>query len=405
MLDRGQGRPSPVCQSPLAPAFQPVVDILRCQRSADRISLHVFAPGLVEKAHRGEVLEPLRRGLQPQAAGQAADGADHRARFRRLHAIHDKGAVDLHFRERKPDELHHGRVAGAEVIDGKSESLHPELRQACQGGDWIAHRGRLRQLQRDALRSDVPLPAHVGQRFPDLPTLQVRGGYVDGDAVRGIGEAPRQPGHRHFADLDRDLVDEIGALRDADEGVGRHRPAHRVAPSQERLEADEATAPAFHLRLVGEPEFALSQGHRDLFFVDGGGLGGTRGRPAGRARPDRGEQLGTQFRRAERLLDRADDIQSVLGRCPPRCVQDARVHSAGDHEARLATLLRERADDLHAVHLRHDEVDDQELRLPFMQRLEESARLGDRARVESGTPGDGCDGRPYFLDVVQDEDA
>ena len=160
------------------------------------------------------------------------------------------------------------RVAGPEVVD---RDLHPHLAQAQDlllHDLGVAHRHQLGDLELEHARREAGLGDDPADRIGELGILQLEYRDVHRNGQRQtVGEHAPDIVHRPLEHEEPDVGHKPGLFGNADELAGRDVAPLRVAPTHQRLDADDRTVGAVDLRLVVDAEAALPHGDLEVVSI------------------------------------------------------------------------------------------------------------------------------------------
>ena len=234
---------------------------------AETVTLHERDAEMAQPARLIEGLDPLRHEFDAEARRHAHYRAQDVAVTLVVGHTGDERAVDLDRFDGKPLDVVERRVARSEVVeqDPYAESLQPL--HDCRRGIGLLHQHALGQLEREPLRGDAGHVQQLGDLLWQVGLRELPAGEVYRH-VRDVDLGIRGPAGELAAGLlqhptpERD--DEAGLLRQSDERTGRHQPALRVRPADERLEADDALLLERDDRLVVQLELVPVEGAAEV---------------------------------------------------------------------------------------------------------------------------------------------
>ena len=165
--------------------------------------------------------------------------------------------------DRQQLEVAERRVARAEIVDRQAHAQVAQRLELADAGGRVVHGNRFGdfELQVGAFQTMLfQCPRDMRQQDG---RVQLMGGQVHGHAE--VGDADIAP----CAELAAGFIqypfaqrqDQAGFLGDGDEFGWRHQAHARVAPAYQRLEPDDAAAPAVELGLVMQFELLVFHGH------------------------------------------------------------------------------------------------------------------------------------------------
>ncbi len=199
--------------------------------------------------------------LQAQAVAQPDDRAHDRGVVLVGEDLAHERAVDLELVQRQLAQVGQRRVAGAEVVQRKRDTLLFQRGHRLRGRCEISHDQAFGQLQAQPRRLHAGLGKNRRQqrdeiRFGELARADVDGQRQAGRCRLALPACQLEAGSAH--DPGADLDDEPAFFGDADEVKRQHDLAIGLVPAQQRFGPDHA-ARAVELRLVVQYEFVALQ--------------------------------------------------------------------------------------------------------------------------------------------------
>jgi len=207
------------------------------------------------------VFDAFGDDAEAEAVGDGDDGVDYGVGSAGVTDAIDKAAVDLEALDGELIELAEGRVAGAEVVDGKGDAEPGEQVDLTGGLGEVTHHCGLGDLHAEEMRIDVV----CGEGFEDVGGEVWTGDLERRDVdVNAYGwEALLSPASGLCAKLVEDPVaegdDEAAFFGDCDERGGRDETALGMAKADQGLEGVELAADGVH-RLIVKLEAAIAEG-------------------------------------------------------------------------------------------------------------------------------------------------
>ena len=211
------------------------------------------------------VLDPLGDRFDPQRPPELHDGPDDEGVPAFCGHVGNETAVDRKAVDRQFAQLGHGGVARPEVVDGQAHSAGAELPQHRVQGGLVKVDGALGYFQVDVARENAGFLHHPGHHFREAGIVHATGRDVDGHPeVLAFLLPSGALGQGVANDPLGDGPDELGLFGQGNELVGIYHPGHRVAPPDQRLDADHVARRQADLRLVLEEELVSHQGLRHV---------------------------------------------------------------------------------------------------------------------------------------------
>src|SRR5690606_31812367 len=270
-------------------------------------------------------------------------------------------AVDLELVEGDVPQLHQGRVAGAEVVDGQADVLEPEAGEDIQGGDAVAHQPALGDFQHQPRQGHRVAGGGGGDEVGKLQRRQVVHRQVDGDVELEVPGTPLPHlGKGHRQHLAGEVVDQAVVLGEANELIGPHQTVLGVLPAHQGLDPHDVAAGEVHHRLVVIDQLATGD-------APGQFVGGVA--PCARARAEHLAGLGLegedggQVGGADGFAQRPQHPQLVgLGKLFGG-LQHPDIFAADQYHPTLIADVPEVAHQLDAVDVRHVQVAEHQVRV------------------------------------------
>ena len=163
--------------------------------------------------------------------------ADDALAIRRREAV-DEAPVDLRLRDGQAIQLRERRVAGPEVVERHTHTDASQMREGAHVFLDVRHDEALGHLEHEPFRRDFVHREPARDEIGKLWIGEVTDRDVHGDVQRESSLVPaaalleRSPEH-----VLGQRFDETAVLRERDERRGEDRPAPRMIPTCERLEA------------------------------------------------------------------------------------------------------------------------------------------------------------------------
>src|SRR5690606_17253735 len=233
------------------PVGHPGGQLVTRHGAGDEVALGEVAVGGAQETPVVLVLHPLGDGHHPQLPGHAEAAFEDGAQGIVLPGAVHEAAVDLELVEGDVPQLHQGRVAGAEVVDGQADVLEPEAGEDIQGGDAVAHQPALGDFQHQPRQGHRVAGGGGGDEVGKLQRRQVVHRQVDGDVELEVPGTPLPHlGKGHRQHLAGEVVDQAVVLGEANELIGPHQPVHGVLPAHQGLDPHDVAAGEVYHRLV-----------------------------------------------------------------------------------------------------------------------------------------------------------
>ena len=145
--------------------------------------------------------------------------------------VGDEEAVDLELGEGQLAQLHQGRIAGAEIVDGKADALDAEAGQRVHQLDQRLGRA-LGQFEHEALGRDAERAAHALDEVGEIELVEAQRADVEGDAGVEPLVAPAEPLAQRGAQAPLgQFVDQAVLFGQRHEARRRHHADARDRPS------------------------------------------------------------------------------------------------------------------------------------------------------------------------------
>lgn len=181
-------------------------------------------------------------------------------------AVADKGAVELDGIERQGTQGVQRRVAGAEVIHGKGETVLLKAVHGSLEDFFIFKKGALRELQFQQMPGQSVFVGQGPQFVAEAVVVEVHARDIDGHGQGTV--ALVQPGAQQLAGLLPDvfvqLDDEAVAFEKGHKTARRDQAPFRMSPAGQGFGSHNAPAEYFHLGLEVGYELAFGQGRVHL---------------------------------------------------------------------------------------------------------------------------------------------
>ncbi len=191
---------------------------------------------------------------------------DDRADDRRIALLRrqaaDEGAVDLQPPDREALQVRQARVAGAEVVDREPHAERGQRLQAQHRVLRILDQDRFGEFELEQPRRQSGFAHCVRHAVDEARLLELQRRDVHGDRHFGAARAPH--GSLGYGTLEHpvaDRDDEAAFLGHRDELARRDFAQLRIAPTDQRLGADDAAGTELDLRLVVQAEPPLRERH------------------------------------------------------------------------------------------------------------------------------------------------
>src|SRR5215510_12325732 len=220
------------------PVLKQVLDQIDGLGPAVVIALHLHAALVAETPQLLLGLDPLGACGDPQRLAETGHGAHDRRRIGILLQVLHEGAVDLDLVEGEAAKIAQRRVAGTEVVHRDANSQRLELLQSRQVLFDVAQQQRFGDLELEPIRRETRLVENLCDTVEKIVLPELRRRDVDRDPhrlrpVSGVKAcAPKHP----IAQSN----DETGLFREGNELHWRPETSSRMAPSYQRLEAEDA---------------------------------------------------------------------------------------------------------------------------------------------------------------------
>lgn len=221
-------------------------------------------------------LDAFRHHLLAQAVGEA-DGrpADDRT-IGVIADLADEGAVELEVVDREHVEVTQGRIAGAEIVDGDTDSHVVQQIENAHGFGRLLHRRRFGDLEHQVFGLQFEGLHDAADQHGQIAIAHLDGGNVDRHAqvaqpglAEGCQLATGGPQHPLA-----DRLDQAGLFGDADETPRHQQALLGMLPTHQRLDTAHPAAHQVDDRLVVQAELVVGQRQAQAVFdlqpVDGG---------------------------------------------------------------------------------------------------------------------------------------
>ena len=146
-------------------------------------------------------------------------------------------------------------IAGAEVVNGDTETMLLELAEFAQCFANVFQHDRFGEFKQQVLRRDAVLARHFQQVLDEIRQFEVFDGNVDRDVIKQVGLLPfLHLLERHFKKEFAQVDDQVAGFGHRNEFAGRDHAATRVFPACQRLRSDDVHVGQADDRLIGEEE-------------------------------------------------------------------------------------------------------------------------------------------------------
>ena len=352
-------QPARVTAPARRPRASPGDELGHIHGGADERSLGVPETHLHHQVEIGFTVAPLGRGGDSQGPDEVEGLLQVGVPRPRVGGAADQAGIDLHLGERDGGQPLRRRPPGAEVVEGEAEPLHPKPGQDVERDRRRAREQVVVDLARQLGRFGSGGTHRVGQAVSQTDFAERGGAHIESDHdanARGPTLAHRDAG----------VVQPGLDVAVENAGLGQHRKERRwrdpslagVDRLPHRLGAADAKVGQVDPGLEDRRHLSLGQGGDDLGRRDRDL--GAGGRPGGLAAIRR-EQL-RQAPRGDGLLDGAQHLDPVGLADDLHRVEDLAVEPAGDHHRAGQSPLADPPDELDAVHPRHVDVADDDVR-------------------------------------------